>query len=72
MNLQNRPPRWASHLTAFLAGCSLALCVFLVTSLQADPISNSGSKSEARKKVESAKPSQKRVYQNCLTRIENP
>ena len=72
MNWQNRPPRWGSHLTAFLAGCSLASCVFLVTSLQADPISNSDSNSESRKKFDSAKSSQKRVYQNRLTRIENP
>ena len=72
MNSENRTPRWASHLTAFLAGCGLASCVSLVTSLQADPISNADSKTESRKRVESAEMSQKRVYQNRLTRIENP
>jgi len=72
MKSQNRTSRWASQLTAFVAGCSLASCVFLVTNLQADPKPNAGSKSEPPKENDSAASSQKRVYQNHLTRIENP
>lgn len=72
MNSQNRTPRWASHLTAFAAGCSLASCVFLVTNLQADPNPTADSKSESTKGQDSPQGNQKRVYQNRLARIENP